>query len=89
MFLVWLFSEAGYFEPVYDRILQSFGFRTRENRKNVLSKVDMETLGVQSEVLCQLAAKAKKIEPYLNSYVKLKVLNHMILILYIIASRGK
>jgi hypothetical protein len=49
----------------------------------------METLGIQSEILCQLAAKAKKIEPYLNSHVKMKVLKHMDLILQVIGSRGK
>lgn len=89
MFLFRLFSESGHFKQVYGKILQSFESRTKKNRKNVLSNVDMETLGIQSEILCQLAAKAKKIEPYLNSHVKMKVLKHMDLILQVIGSRGK
>jgi hypothetical protein len=51
--------------------------------------VDVETLGIQSEILCQLAAKAKNIEPYLNSHVKAKVLKQMNLILHVIGSREK
>jgi hypothetical protein len=62
-------------------------YRTKKRRKNVLSNVDMETLGIKCEILCQLAANAKKIEPHLESRIKAKVLKQMDLILHVIGSR--
>jgi hypothetical protein len=81
--------ESGHFKKLYDSILGAINFRTQKNRKNVLSSVDMETLGIQCEILCQLAAKAKKIEPYVDSHVKVKVLKQINLILEVVRSRGR
>lgn len=81
--------ESGHFKRLYDSILSATNFRTKKNRKNVLSSVDMETLGIQCEILCQVAAKVKKVEPSLDSHMKVKVQKQMNLILQVVESRGR
>ncbi|XP_023702624.1 NFX1-type zinc finger-containing protein 1 isoform X3 [Cryptotermes secundus] len=84
-----ILNESGHFKRLYDSILSALNFRTKKNRKNVLSSVDMETLGIQCEILCQLAAKAKKVELHLDSHVKVKVQKQINLILQVVESRGR
>ena len=80
-------SESKVFLQLLDMFIDMLSIRNKEDRKNILCGMDMETMGIKTEILCQMGNKVKNHN--FSSEDKITVLNLMNFILSIIADRQK
>ncbi|PSN54493.1 hypothetical protein C0J52_05539 [Blattella germanica] len=75
------------FKLLVDFLFESLNIRGKKNRKNTWSNNDMETLGIQTDILCEMAENVHKIEYVLIPETKSILLTYMDVILKVLRAR--